>query len=81
MIPVELMICYSIVISLSLILKIMKRSDKFHELRNKIKGLKNTVEDSIKTDSIDELNSVISEFNEIHTRLLMDENILFEMPE
>ena len=37
-IPVELMICYTVVFSLSLVLKIMKRSDKFNELRNKIKG-------------------------------------------
>lgn len=80
-IPVELMICYTVVFSLSLVLKIMKRSDKFNELRNKIKGLKNTVEDSIKNNSIADLNSVISEFNDIHNHLLICGDIFFELPE
>lgn len=81
MVPIELMICYSIVVSLSLILKIMKRSNNFSELRNKIKSLKNTVEDSIKNDSVNELNSIISEFNDINSHLLLNEDILFEIPE
>lgn len=78
--PLEIVICYSIVISLSLILKIMKRSEHFQELRNKIKGLKKTVEESIKNGSVADLNSIVLDFHQINEHVMLDE-ILFELPE
>jgi hypothetical protein len=78
--PLEIVICYTIVVSLSIVLKIIKRSDKFKELYNKIKGLKKTVEDSIKTGSINDLNSIMQDFQTINNTLEMYDDILFEIP-
>jgi hypothetical protein len=76
--PLELMICYSVLISLSLILKIIKNSGKFKELHSKINNLKKNVEQS--NPSINDLNTIIQEFNTINQLICSDE-IFFEFPE